>query len=98
MYDGANLPEQLDNARLVRNSKTLPVTFAWFGGHGMHGYLANGREVAFWNVGDFAEYGIPLELAERELDEAANVQDWQDVPGIAYDWPELARFLTEAAT
>ena len=96
IYDGATLREQLDGARLVRNSQALPVTFAWFGTHGLHGYLTNGREVTFWNIGDFDGADVPLELAERDLDEAALVPDWPDLPGLLDDGQDLANFLREA--
>ena len=94
-YDGATLREQLDGARYVRNSQTLPIVFAWFGRLGMHGYLTNGREVAIWNIGDSDGANVPAELAERELDAAALVEDWSDLPGAFFELSELLLFVSE---
>lgn len=50
-----SLGEQLDGAQLVRHDEELELTFAWFGGHGVHVYRDNGDEVEFFSIGDFAQ-------------------------------------------
>jgi hypothetical protein len=50
-----SLREELHNARLVQYDPKTDLTLTWFGGHGIHAYDASGREVAFWNTGDFSQ-------------------------------------------
>lgn len=49
-----SLGEQLDGAQLVRYDAESELTFAWFGGHGVHVYRDSGDEVEFFSIGDFA--------------------------------------------
>ncbi len=49
----SNLGSQLDRAKIVRYDESTELTLAWFGGHGIHMYDADGQEIDFWNVGDF---------------------------------------------
>ena len=44
------LGEQLDEAKYVRHDPLAELTLAWFGGHGIHAYTADGDEVSFWNL------------------------------------------------
>ena len=48
-----NLGSSLDGAKIVRYDEANDLTLAWFGGHGIHMYDADGQEIDFWNVGDF---------------------------------------------
>lgn len=41
------------SARYVFTAKDVGLTFAWFGGHGVHVYDGTGREIDFFSVGDF---------------------------------------------
>lgn len=49
------LAEQLDGARIIKQDALRGYVLAWFGGHGIHVYDELGRDVAFWNVGSFAQ-------------------------------------------
>ena len=55
MTEYPNIGEQLDGARIVKHDAERESILAWFGGHGIHAYTYDGREFAFWNVGDFAQ-------------------------------------------
>lgn len=48
------LREQIDGARLVmaHNDACVPLTLAWHGGHGIHAYTDDGREVDYWILDD----------------------------------------------
>ena len=50
-----SLGEQLNGAKLVRYDERTELTFAWYGGHGVHVYADTGEEIDFFNAGDFAE-------------------------------------------
>lgn len=52
--DSVTLGEQLSGARVVRHDEDRGYTLAWFGGHGVHAYAEDGTEIAYWNIGDFA--------------------------------------------
>jgi len=84
LYDNApdepTLGEKLDGAQLVRHSKHLAVTFAWYGQHGFNGYLSDGTEVCYWNVVDLGDN--PEATAREELEEAIAVEEWDDLPGL----------------
>ncbi len=60
------LGEQLDGVKLVRYDEESELTFAWFGGHGVHIYESTGQEVDFFNTGDVAQNDVP----EAEIIEA----------------------------
>ncbi|AEJ40883.1 hypothetical protein TPY_2723 [Sulfobacillus acidophilus TPY] len=49
-----SLAESLSGAKIIRADKERGLFLAWFGGHGLHAYDAQGQEVAFWNIGDSA--------------------------------------------
>ncbi|WP_020373841.1 hypothetical protein [Sulfobacillus thermosulfidooxidans] len=55
-----SLPEQLNNARLVRYDDKTKITMAWFGGRGIHVYTADGREVEVYNMELFDAAGNPV--------------------------------------
>ncbi len=48
------LSEHLEGAQVVVYDKERDLTVIWYGGHGVHAYDGTGREVHFWNTGDFA--------------------------------------------
>lgn len=50
----------MEKAKITMYDRKHGYILKWFGGHGVHAYK-NGKEVAFWNTGDFA-----LEDASRE--------------------------------
>ncbi len=54
----------------MRVSKKTGVKWVWFGGHGIHGYIG-GREVAFFNTGDFSKDELTPKEAEKALKEIA---------------------------
>lgn len=69
------LAEQLVGARIVRRDTLAELTLAWHGGHGVHAYTDTGREVAFWNVGDWEHNNA----SEKDvLDSMAERQEFQD--------------------
>lgn len=43
----------LAEAKFVHQAEDVGLTFAWFGGHGVHVYDKSGREVDYFSVGDF---------------------------------------------
>lgn len=59
------LMAQLDGARLVKFDSD-GLLYAWFGGHGVHAYDAQGNEVDYWNCGDFADN----DASTREVEES----------------------------
>ena len=66
----ALLAEQLDGARYVRFDAVRGFVLAWFGGHGCHAYSAeDGQEVAFWNIGDFAQNEADFEEVREDFEE-----------------------------
>ena len=69
------LGEQLDGAKIVKHDPDAELTLAWFGGHGIHAYSANGVEVAYWNVGSCGENDARLDDVEASM---ANVIETQD--------------------
>ena len=56
-------------------SRLSPVTglrWAWFGGHGVHGYVGK-REIAFLNTGDFSKESMTREEAVRAVERIAHL-------------------------
>ena len=51
----SGLIDELNGAKIIMTDTRHNLVLAWFGGHGVHAYDQSGREVAFWNVGDFAK-------------------------------------------
>ena len=63
--DCTRLAEQLNGAKMVRFDPDTGLTLVWFGGHGVHAYTSEGREVSFWNVGSFeADHASEKEVAD----------------------------------
>jgi hypothetical protein len=61
---------------ISRISPITGVRWAWFGGHGIHGYIGKGeskKEVAFLNVGDWSKEGITEEEAKRAVERIAHL-------------------------
>lgn len=54
-----------------KTSKITGIKWVWSGGHGIHGYLG-GKEVAFFNVGNFAKEALSEEEAKQALERIAN--------------------------
>lgn len=55
------LAESLVGAKIVVAKPE--ATYAWFGGHGVHGYDSEGRETEFFNVGSFKNnHATPSEV------------------------------------
>lgn len=50
-----NIFQALRDARIIKIDEERELFLAWHGGHGVHAYTIDGREVAFWNTGSFAE-------------------------------------------
>lgn len=72
------LGEQLNGAKIVRHDDVSGLTLAWFGGHGVHAYTANGREVAFWNTGDFAVNNASEDDIQESMQDRIDNQDYVD--------------------
>ena len=56
-------------------SELSPVTgvkWAWFGGHGIHGYVGR-REIAFLNTGDYSKDSLTKEEAKKAVQRIANM-------------------------
>jgi hypothetical protein len=64
------LANALDGAHLVRCDDDREVVIAWFGGHGVHAFSLDGRELDFWNVDTFER-----ERAERS-EVIASIDEW----------------------
>ncbi len=60
-----SLAEELRGAKIIRRDDARDLTLVWYGGHGIHVLDADGREVAFQNVGDWArDEATPEEIME----------------------------------
>ncbi len=64
----ASLGDALNEARWVRFDFVRELTLAWFGGHGIHVYDSNGKEVAFWNTGDYSKGNADLKDIQESMD------------------------------
>lgn len=65
----AQLMANLNEARWVRYDDGSDEILAWFGGHGIHVYNANGTEVQFFNVGDFSKNDASLEAVKEAMND-----------------------------
>jgi hypothetical protein len=72
------LREQLDGAQIVMADNDAELTLAWFGGHGIHAYTDDGREVAFWNVGDFSKQDADEDVVRESMCECIAKQDYHN--------------------
>jgi hypothetical protein len=73
----ASLREQLKDARIVMTDDNHGLTLVWKGGHGIHAYNDEGREVSFWNTGNWAHQ----DASETEVRESMqNRIDTSDYP------------------
>lgn len=63
----AKLAAALDEARYVRYDPRDDTVLAWFGGHGIHVYNANGDELDLFNVGDFSKNDASLEDVKKAV-------------------------------
>jgi len=57
----------LDGAKYVKHDPETDLTYAWFGGHMIHVYSQDGREVDVFNVGSFAENNATIEEVEEGI-------------------------------
>jgi bacterioferritin (cytochrome b1) len=55
-------------ARYFFEAPDLGVSFAWFGGHGVHVYDRSGKEIDFFSVGDFAKTDATLAEVKRAVE------------------------------
>lgn len=87
----ASLASELSGAKIVKYDENTGLTYAWFGGHGIHIYSEDGTEVDFYNTGNFQydsadpkaveesiEGRINTNYEESEEEEAANTEDFGD--------------------
>jgi len=72
------LGELLDWAQLVRWDDRAKLLLYWKGGHGIHAATLQGREVAYWNIGDFAAEHADREDVEASMQERIDRQDYAD--------------------
>ncbi|CAB1129474.1 conserved protein of unknown function [Candidatus Hydrogenisulfobacillus filiaventi] len=72
------LAEALRGAKVVRSDKERGVFVAWFGGHGIHAYDADGREVAFWNLAAAEEPSEAAVLADIDETVRTGRYPWAD--------------------
>lgn len=63
---GEKLAASLDGARWVQYDAD-GLVWAWFGGHGVHGYNMAGVEIEFYNVGDFAQNDATLDEVRESI-------------------------------
>ena len=68
--------EQFSHIKWSEYDSTNELLIAWHGGHGIHAYDSEGNEVAFWNVGSFAENSLTLEEAQETISESIETQDY----------------------
>jgi hypothetical protein len=62
--------------------RSAALSLPFFGGHGCHAYNEEtGREVAYWNIGDFAETNASFEEVEENFTEHVQTGDYLDLYG-----------------
>lgn len=72
--------ERLDGAKVVVYDEERNCLLYWCGGHGIHVLDGEqGREVAFWNTGDFAQDSITPEEAEASIREHIKEGDYLEL-------------------
>ena len=65
--DFENIGRQLDGAMWVRFDEEHRVIMSWQGGHGIHAYDESGREIAFWNIGDWSGPAATLQEVRASM-------------------------------
>ncbi len=75
-----SLAEQLSGAKIIRRDDVRDLTLIWYGGHGLHAFDREGHEVAFWNIGDFAQGAASEAEVMADMDEKAATGEypWTD--------------------
>lgn len=75
-----SLSEQLSGAKIIRRDDARDLTLVWYGGHGLHAFDADGHEVAFWNVGSFAQDAATEAQVMQSMDDMVATGDypWAD--------------------
>ena len=73
------LARQLDGARFVQYDETTGLHIAWHGGHTVHVYNYEGREVAGWCAGDYSQRTEEVTLGEIQASIQERMQD-KDYP------------------
>ena len=75
-----SLAEELRGAKIIRRDDARDLTLIWYGGHGLHAYDSDGHEVAFWNVGSFANDAATETEVMADMDEKVVTGDysWAD--------------------
>ena len=53
------------------------VTLVWLGGHGIHAYR-NGKEFAFWNVGDFSKDHADIDTVKKSMKKMIKKGNYED--------------------
>jgi hypothetical protein len=80
--DQVRIFDTLLGAKALRFDERNQVFLAWYGGHGIHAYDAvTGREVAFWNVGDFSRSDARRQVVVQSMD--AHLRE-----EVGYPWSE----------
>ncbi|BCV23259.1 hypothetical protein [Gelria sp. Kuro-4] len=70
----AKLCKELDGAKFVRFVEELGLLFVWNGGHGVHVYDMQGKEVDYYTVGDCANNEATYEEVAEGVQNILN--DW----------------------
>ncbi len=65
----ASLGSELSGAKIIKYDDQTDITYAWFGGHGVHGYNSEGVEVDFYNTGDFSQDNADPAIIESSIEE-----------------------------
>ncbi len=73
-----NIFDQLADAKIIVVDPDAQLFLAWHGGHGVHAYTADGTEVAYWNVGDFARTNADPRTVRRSMRDRIQRQDYAD--------------------
>lgn len=69
VYDGiGRLKEELQGAKIVSYDEVTNIVFAWFGGHGIHAYEPDGKEMNVWSVGDFKDTDATRQEVHRGIE------------------------------
>ena len=68
--------EQFDGIKWSQYDPEQELLIAWHGGHGIHAYNNEGKEVLFWNAGSFANNSLTLEEAQENIAEHIKNQDY----------------------
>lgn len=95
---------QLDGARLVRFDAD-GLLLAWFGGHGVHAFNADGVEVDYFSVGDFSKNDAETAeveasmarwiLGDDEDDNEDEDEEPEDFSSTLAASPRTARYLAK---